>query len=146
MSAYPALDESFVQRVLQAAGERVQTSGEVSVSFVDDDEIHALNRDYRGVDRPTDVLSFALREGDEMPVGPGEPEWLGDIVISIPRAEEQALEYGHSMAREVGFLLVHGFLHLIGYDHQDETAEREMFGLQEEVLQSLGLTRGPFSS
>jgi probable rRNA maturation factor len=143
LSEYRHIDEQFVQKVLQAAGEHLNTSGEVSVSFVSDDEIHELNRTYRGVDRPTDVLSFALREGEEdFPVPDEGAELLGDIVISIPTAVRQAEEYGHSVEREVGFLLVHGFLHLLGYDHQDEDAEREMFGLQEEVLQKLGLTRG----
>jgi probable rRNA maturation factor len=143
LSEYRHIDEQFVQKVLQAAGEQLNTSGEVSVSFVSDDEIHELNRTYRGVDRPTDVLSFALREGEEdFPVPDEGAELLGDIVISIPTAVRQAREYGHSVEREVGFLLVHGFLHLLGYDHQDEDSEREMFGLQEEVLQKLGLTRG----
>jgi probable rRNA maturation factor len=143
LSEYRHIDEQFVQKVLQTAGEHLNTSGEVSVSFVSDDEIHELNRTYRGVDRPTDVLSFAFLEGEEdFPVPDEGAKLLGDIVISIPTAVRQAEEYGHSVEREVGFLLVHGFLHLLGYDHQDEDAEREMFGLQEEVLQKLGLTRG----
>ncbi len=144
VSQYPSINESFVHKVLQAAGEHVSTSGEVSVSFVSDEEIHMLNREYRGVDRPTDVLSFALREGDDDVSSLTETdglELLGDIVISVPRAVAQAAEYHHSVEREVGFLLVHGFLHLIGYDHQDEASEREMFQLQEDVLQKLGLTR-----
>jgi probable rRNA maturation factor len=147
MSPYPSINESFVQKVLQAAGEHVSTSGEVSVSFVSDEEIHTLNRDYRGVDRPTDVLSFALREGDDVPsvAETDGLELLGDIVISVPRAVAQAAEYHHSVEREIGFLLVHGFLHLIGYDHQDEASEREMFQLQEDVLQKLGLTRNSVS-
>jgi probable rRNA maturation factor len=136
------VDEAFVRRVLDAAADRLGVEGEVSVSFVDDEEIHALNRAYRGVDRPTDVLSFALEEGDDFPAPDGTLPVLGDIVISVPTAVRQAAEYGHSVERETGFLLVHGFLHLLGYDHDTEEAEREMFGLQEEVLQGLGLTRG----
>ncbi len=143
LSEYPYIDEQFVHKVLQAAGEHLHTSGEVSVSFVSDAEIHELNRTYRGVDRPTDVLSFALREGEDILPEPEDgAEMLGDIVISIPTAVRQAEEYGHSVEREVGFLLVHGFLHLLGYDHEDEESEREMFGLQDEVLEKLGLTRG----
>ncbi|WP_083520774.1 rRNA maturation RNase YbeY [Alicyclobacillus kakegawensis] len=141
MAGIEGIDEGFVNRVLQAASQRVGVSGEVSVSLVGEDEIHQLNRDYRGVDRPTDVLSFALGEGEDMPVPPGEPVPLGDIVVSVPAAVRQAAEYGHSLHREVAFLLVHGFLHLTGYDHQDEPSEREMFGLQEAVLAGLGLTR-----
>lgn len=138
-----SIGEEFVRKVLLKAGERLETSGEVSVSYVTDEEIHELNRDYRNVDRPTDVLSFAFREGDDFIEMPdNDVELLGDIVISIPTAIRQAEEYGHSMEREVGFLLVHGFLHLIGYDHGDEESEREMFGLQDEVLDALGLTRG----
>jgi len=134
--------EAFVSRVLSAAGEKMKISGEISVSFVDDEEIHELNRIYRNVDRPTDVLSFSLVEGDEIfPSLEGELEPLGDIVVSIPTAIRQARDYGHSFERELAFLLVHGFLHLIGYDHQDEASEREMFGLQEEILNGLGLSR-----
>uniref|UniRef100_UPI003556CF13 rRNA maturation RNase YbeY n=1 Tax=Alicyclobacillus tolerans TaxID=90970 RepID=UPI003556CF13 len=144
--AFQWLDSAFVQRVLDAAGKQLDVEGEVSVSFVDDEEIHQLNRDYRNVDRPTDVLSFALEEGEDFPVEEGEPVLLGDIVVSIPTAISQAQDYGHSVQREIGFLLVHGFLHLLGYDHQDEEAEREMFQIQEDVLTGLGLTReGPSS-
>lgn len=138
------IDQAFAEKVLQRAATLLQVSGEVSVSLVTDEEIHELNRMYRNVDRPTDVLSFALREGEEDDMGDwgelgGEP--LGDILVSIPTALRQAKDYGHSNEREVGFLLVHGFLHLLGYDHQDVTSEAEMTGLQEQVLQEVGLTR-----
>ncbi|MNI23890.1 Endoribonuclease YbeY [compost metagenome] len=116
------------------------------------------------MDKPTDVLSFAMQEfgEDELEIvyeededgeeelEPGEQdednedsfiEPLGDIIISVPRAIAQAEEYGHSVERELGFLFVHGFLHLIGYDHQSEEAEKEMFAKQEQVLQEAGLTR-----
>jgi probable rRNA maturation factor len=101
------------------------------------------------VDRPTDVLSFAMNESGEgeMDIFLDEeeldqfPNMLGDIIISVPRAQAQAEEYGHSLERELGFLVVHGFLHLLGYDHGTEAEEREMFGRQEEVLQKIGLTR-----
>lgn len=138
------ITEDFVLRVLTAAALRVEQSGYVSVSFVDDEEIHRLNLDYRGVDRPTDVLSFAFLEGESSPaVDDGPERILGDVVISVPTAICQAQEYRHSVSREIGFLLVHGLLHLVGYDHQDESAEREMFGLQDEVLHDLNLSRDP---
>ena len=133
------VDESFVAKVLTAAADEVKESGMVSVSFVTDEEIHALNRDYRDVDRPTDVLSFSQLEGESFP-SPMD-KWLGDVVISVPTAYKQSLEYGHSVEREIGFLLVHGFLHLIGYDHEDEESERTMFELQERVLTRMGLGR-----
>lgn len=133
------VDESFVTKVLTAAANEVGESGMVSVSFVTDEEIHALNREYRDVDRPTDVLSFSQLEGESFP-SPLD-KWLGDVVISVPTAYRQSIDYGHSVQREIGFLLVHGFLHLIGYDHEDEESERAMFELQERVLTRMGLER-----
>jgi probable rRNA maturation factor len=136
------IDDAFVERVLCGAGEELNTDGEVSVTFVSDEDIHALNREYRGVDKPTDVLSFAQREGEEPFAFPDDLlELLGDIVISMPTAIRQSQDYGHSVRREVAFLLVHGFLHLLGYDHQDETTEQEMTHIQETVLGKLGLSR-----
>ncbi|MGO0060526.1 rRNA maturation RNase YbeY [Brevibacillus fluminis] len=140
---------ALVERCLQAAAEREEVSGEVSLTFVGNERIHELNRDFRGVDRPTDVLSFAMNEQgeDELDIYVDEeelddfPNMLGDIVISIPKTREQAADYGHSFERELGFLAVHGFLHLIGYDHMTEADEKEMFSRQEEILQSIGLTR-----
>lgn len=124
---------------------------EVDISIVDNDTIHQLNKQYRGIDRPTDVLSFALTEGDEemgfeFAMEADEdfeslPEHLGDIIISYPKIVEQAADYGHSFERELAFLTVHGFLHLNGYDHQTEAEEKEMFGIQNEVLEEYGLTR-----
>jgi probable rRNA maturation factor len=131
----------FTERVLTAAAQKLSIYGEVSVRFVDDATIHELNRTYRAVDRPTDVLSFAMLEGDESFPIVDEIVMLGDIVVSVDTAKVQADEYGHSLERELAFLLVHGFLHLNGYDHQDDESEREMFGLQEDILQSLGLQR-----
>ncbi|WP_026689204.1 rRNA maturation RNase YbeY [Alteribacter aurantiacus] len=130
----------LVQSVLETAYEvrDVNPESEVSVTIVTDEEIHQLNRDYRGIDRPTDVLSFALNEGeDEGPHfedGEGVPELLGDIIISVQKAREQAEEYGHTFERELGFLAVHGFLHLIGFDHQSDEEEKEMLAVQEEIL------------
>lgn len=131
-----------------AAFEQIE-AGEVIVSLVDDETIRGLNRTYRQKDAPTDVLSFALLEsyeeepdilfGEEDEV---EAEPLGDIVISVPTAIRQAEEYGHSVERELAFLAVHGFLHLIGYDHLTEADEQEMFSRQEAILANIGLTRG----
>ncbi|ALP38352.1 metalloprotease [Paenibacillus sp. IHB B 3084] len=128
------------------------TDGEVALTFVNDEQIHELNRDYRGIDRPTDVLSFAMKEAldEELEIiyeldneGPLDdvPDVLGDIIISVQTAQAQSEEYGHSIEREIGFLFVHGFLHLLGYDHQDEASEAEMMGKQEAVLAQVGLTR-----
>ncbi len=141
--------EALIRKCLQAAADAEEVSGEVVVTLVDDARIHELNKQYRGVDRPTDVLSFAMNEtGEDEPEiffdeaeADEVPNMLGDIVISIPRAQQQAQEYGHSFERELGFLAVHGFLHLLGYDHGTEAEEKEMFSRQEAVLQSIGLTR-----
>lgn len=113
----------------------------VDVSLVDDDQIRSLNRDYRGVDAATDVLSFALNEGhDGWPDDPAR-ELLGDVIVSLPRAAAQAAEYGHSLRRELCFLAVHGTLHLLGHDHRSPEQERPMRALEEEILAALGLQR-----
>lgn len=121
---------------------------EMSVTFMDNAAIQVINREYRGKDMPTDVISFALEEDgeDEMPIifdSEDElfPRNLGDIMISIERAQEQAAEYGHSYERELGFLAVHGFLHINGYDHMTPEDEKEMFDLQDEILDAYGLKR-----
>ncbi|MFA6947732.1 MAG: rRNA maturation RNase YbeY [Eubacteriales bacterium] len=113
---------------------------EVSVTITDDEEIHILNNEYRGVDRATDVLSFPLDEADELGKG-GENDVLGDIVISLERAQAQAQEYGHSLEREVAFLTVHSVLHLLGYDHMSEAEETEMFDRQREILDEMRIRR-----
>ncbi|WP_420842712.1 rRNA maturation RNase YbeY [Fervidibacillus albus] len=133
-------------RLLQFAAkeEGIVQSAELSVTFVDNERITEINRDYRGKNKPTDVISFALEErteGEIDIVGDHMPRVLGDIIISVPKAEQQAKEYGHSFMRELGFLSVHGFLHLLGFDHETETEEKEMFSRQEEILQKFGLTR-----
>ena len=112
----------------------------VTIAIIDDDQIHELNLRYRGIDRPTDVLSFAAREG--MPLAqPGKREYLGDIAISLPTAMRQGEEYGHGIRRELAFLTAHGMLHLLGYDHMTPEEEKEMFALQEEVMEKMGLSR-----
>jgi len=144
---------TLLNTLLEEAG-KVEgvTDGEVALTFVNDEQIHELNRDYRGIDRPTDVLSFAMKEtlDEELEIiyEPTEentlndvPDVLGDIIISVQTAQAQSEEYGHSIEREIGFLFVHGFLHLLGYDHQDEASEAEMMGKQEAVLAQVGLTR-----
>ncbi|CAH8769705.1 rRNA maturation RNase YbeY [Paenibacillus dendritiformis] len=144
----------LLERILQeAARTEGVDGGEVALTFVDDAGIHELNREYRGIDRPTDVLSFAMREStdEEMDIlyeveedaelAGLDDDLLGDIIISTERAQAQAEEYGHSLEREIGFLFVHGFLHLLGYDHQDEKSEREMMDKQEAVLGRVGLIR-----
>ena len=115
--------------------------GEVSLVLTDDRYIHELNRDYRGVDRPTDVLSFAQNEGEEVQAAEEAEELLGDVVISLETAQRQALEYGHDFDREVAFLTVHGVLHLLGYDHMEEEDRTVMRGKEEEAMELLNLQR-----
>jgi probable rRNA maturation factor len=136
-----------LDKLLQLAAEmeKVSPNAEVSVTFVDNNRIHEINKEFRGIDRPTDVISFALEEQGEGEISivrkDGLPTILGDIIISIPKAKEQAKDYGHSFNREIGFLLTHGFLHLLGYDHMNEDDENKMFNRQEEILQQYGLKR-----
>ena len=109
----------------------------VSVIFVTPEMIHEINRDYRGIDRPTDVISFALHDSeDAYEMMEGEEE-LGDIFINIEAIKSQALDYGHSIYREACFLFTHGLLHLLGYDHMNETDEKEMFQLQDVILNEI---------
>lgn len=109
----------------------------LSVIFIDDEEMHAMNKEYRGIDRTTDVLSFALEDNDTyVPV----IRQLGDIFVSIPKMQEQAKEYGHSEKRELSFLVCHGLLHLLGYDHtKGKEEEKIQFGLQDEILNDLNI-------
>lgn len=140
-----------VKKLLQFAADYIELAKdtEMSVTFMDNATIQVINRDYRGKDAPTDVISFAIEdEGeDEIPVIFSEeeevdiPRDLGDIMISIERAAEQAEEYGHSYDRELGFLAVHGFLHINGYDHMTPEDEKVMFTLQKEILDAYGLKR-----
>ncbi len=110
------------------------------IIFVDNSYIHKLNKEYRGIDRPTDVITFALDDDDKV-INDSGVHILGDVYISVEKAEEQAKEYGHSFLREICFLAVHGFYHLLGYDHQTENEAKVMFGKQEEVLKEYGITR-----
>ena len=160
--------EKLLHEVIEAAAKYLNLLEgiELDLSIVSNEEIQVLNRDYRGLDKPTDVLSFALTEVSseydvdfahldlteeaeetedleetEFQDEEAIPQHLGDIIISYPRAQEQAQDYGHSLDRELAFLAVHGFLHLNGYDHQTEEEAQEMFKIQEEVLTTYGLTR-----
>lgn len=116
---------------------------EVDITIVDDEEIHTLNREYRNVDRPTDVLSFALDEGEEdepeLIDGP-EEHLLGDIIISAETAKRQGEEFGHGLEREIVYLAVHGLLHLLGYDHMTDEDKKIMRAKEEEALREIRLS------
>ena len=112
---------------------------EFNIIIVDNEKIHKINKEYRNVDRPTDVISFAME--DNMDIKYEDFRLLGDIYISIDRCYSQALEYGHSRVREICFLATHGILHLLGYDHIEEEEEKEMFSLQEELLSGYEINR-----
>ncbi|RIM96518.1 rRNA maturation RNase YbeY [Staphylococcus shinii] len=121
--------------------ENIEEEAELSVTFVDKEEIQEINKMYRDKDKVTDVISFALEEDEPEITGLDMPRVLGDIIICTDVAKEQANNYGHSFERELGFLALHGFLHLLGYDHMNEQDEKEMFGRQEQILNAYGLTR-----
>lgn len=121
--------------------ENIEEEAELSVTFVDKQEIQEINKMYRDKDKVTDVISFALEEDEPEITGLDMPRILGDIIICTDVAKEQADNYGHSFERELGFLALHGFLHLLGYDHMNEQDEKEMFGRQEQILNAYGLTR-----
>ncbi|HBY82917.1 putative rRNA maturation factor [Staphylococcus warneri] len=123
--------------------EEISEDAELSITFVDKSEIQEINKMYRDKDKVTDVISFALEE-DEPDIDMSEfdiPRVLGDIIICTDVAQEQSESYGHSFERELGFLALHGFLHLLGYDHMNEEDEKEMFGHQDAILNAYGLTR-----
>jgi probable rRNA maturation factor len=124
--------------------ENIDPKAEISLVFVDNAGIQELNKTYRGQDKPTDVLSFALLETteDEIPIVDEEEEiLLGDIIISLEKALHQAKEYGHSIEREIAYLMVHGLLHLLGYDHMNEEDKVIMRNREEELLEAVGLGR-----
>lgn len=139
--------EDLIRKLLNHAAKEEELAGkmEVSVTFMTDAAIQEVNATYRGKNVPTDVISFALEELTEGEVAiipeEGMPTALGDILISVETAERQAGEYGHDFNREIGFLALHGFLHLLGYDHITEEEETVMFGRQKEILASFGLER-----
>lgn len=118
-----------------------EEDAEVSVSFVDEEGIQSINREYRNKDQVTDVISFALEDEEDDIIHEDAMRTLGDIIVCTRRAEEQAEEYGHSYKRELLFLSLHGFLHLLGYDHVEDEDEREMNTLQDEILDAFGVSR-----
>ncbi|SDJ60056.1 probable rRNA maturation factor [Alkalibacterium thalassium] len=142
----------WIEDLLNVAAKKlsVENNAEVSITVVSNEKIREINREYRDKDKVTDVISFAIEddEDDEDDLlkefdmeGITIPRDLGDIFISYDKAVEQAEEYGHSVERELGFLMVHGFLHLNGYDHMTDEDEKRMFALQEEILKEYGLKR-----
>ena len=142
----PEVKKAWVRTVALKALQlqRIMEQAELSITLTTDEEVKRLNEQYRGIALSTDVLSFPMEStpsGQEAFVAPEGVRMLGDVVVSYPQAVRQAAEYGHSIEREVAFLIVHGILHLLGMDHEAPDEEKEMFSRQEEVLQSLGLTR-----
>ncbi|MFO1443419.1 rRNA maturation RNase YbeY [Bacillus sp. Bva_UNVM-123] len=139
-------DTAYIAKLLNFAAkmEEIDEGTEISLTFVDNHKIREINKEYRNKDSATDVISFAMEEmgeGEMAIVGVEMPRVLGDIIISVEKAKEQAEEYGHSFMRELGFLAVHGFLHLLGYDHMTPEDEKEMFSRQKDILDAFGLQR-----
>lgn len=129
---------AIIEQALKTLG--IEDDVEVSCVLVDDERIHEINRECRHIDRSTDVISFAMEDNDQFYVE-GMPRTLGDIFISVDHAKKQAEEYGHSLRREMCFLFTHGILHLLGYDHMTDEQEKEMFGLQDQILGALSIER-----
>ena len=131
-------DYSYLNDVINHTFEVLKIeNANMSVILIDDDKMHELNKEYRGVDRTTDVLSFALEDNEDIKLPIRE---LGDVFVSIPKMLEQAKEFNHSEKRELSFLVCHGLLHLLGYDHtRSEEDEKIQFGLQDQILGDLGI-------
>ena len=136
--SYNSYEEVFNEYYVKIFDE-LKLKGEfiTDVTIVDNKTIHKINREYRNVDRPTDVISFAFLDDQKEKELKGGPINLGQIIISFEKAEGQAKEYGHSLKREMVFLFVHGMLHLLGYDHMNEKDEKVMFDLQDKILGGL---------
>lgn len=144
------VSEALLEKMTEAAEYAVESENllkldkqrcELSVTFVGLDEIHELNREYRGVDRPTDVLSFPQFEDLEEEIPEVGEICLGDVVICREKAEEQAEEFGHSFERELVYLFTHSVLHLLGYDHMEEDEKKVMRQREEEIMEQIGLMR-----
>lgn len=134
-------EEQFIKIIERTLNHlKIDDAIELSCILVDDEDIHHINKEYRDMDRSTDVISFALEDNEQFYVE-GMPRSIGDIFISVDHAKMQAKEYGHSLKREMCFLFTHGLLHLLGYDHMNEEDERVMFSLQKEILESLHIER-----
>lgn len=138
-----AIIEKAIEHSL--SNEKFEKECEVGVTLVDNERIHEINKEYRSIDKPTDVLSFPLIDFNKENDDPFDYDegylMLGDIIISIEKAADQAEEYGHSIEREVGYLCVHSVLHLLGYDHENEDERKIMRGKEEEILSGINLTR-----
>lgn len=142
-------DENFLKIVTKAAEESLKYENfdpncEISLSFVTNKEIHKINKQFRNIDRETDVLSFpqlTFEEGEIPEKNENGEIILGDIIISVEKAKAQAEEYGHSLEREIAFLTAHSMLHLMGYDHMTEEDEKEMFGRQRTIMENIGIGR-----
>lgn len=139
--------QQLVYDILQFAGDymKLPKNTEMSVTFMTNEDIRKINKEYRDTDRATDVISFAIEEDEDLPSDLTAefdiPRNIGDLMISPEKAEEQAKEYGHSFERELGYTAVHGFLHLNGYDHIETTDAEVMIPLQEKILDAYGLKR-----
>lgn len=136
--------KSVVEKVLELEGIKHELN--IYITLTNNDEIHKINNEYRGVDRPTDVLSFPMYEREDIPSLREDKqneieEILGDIIISIPKIKEQAEEYGHSYERELAYLTTHGMLHLLGYDHMIEEEKKVMREHEDAVLNELNILR-----
>ena len=138
------LDVKEYKKIIRSVFKHVKDDRFFNIIFVDKDTIQQINRDYRGIDKVTDVITFALME-NQAEIFMEAIDELGDVFICCDRAIEQAADYNHSIEREFGFLAVHGYLHLIGYDHMNEVDEKVMFSLQEEILAKANLVRGESS-
>jgi len=137
---YGYKDYDYLNDVLEAVLKHEKVENAIfSIIFVDDEEIHKINKEYRKIDRITDVISFAFEDNNKMVYNTFR--LLGDIYICIPQMKRQAIEYGHSEKRELSFLAVHGLLHLLGYDHMTEEDEKVMFSLQELILDEQNIKR-----
>lgn len=138
-----AWDEPRMTALVQSIVSRELPPGDYTISLhlVSDDTIRALNAEHRSKDSATDVLSFPLMDAQEFVVPPTEPVHLGDVVVSYPRALAQANEYGHSVERELAYLVAHGVLHVLGYDHEEDAERAVMRSREEEALAPLGFTR-----
>ena len=132
-----SLDTKPYEKIIKGVLKKIKNKKEFNINFVDDEEIQRINRQYRNIDRVTDVISFALCDDPDNQM---EDE-LGDIFIDLDQAFRQAEDYGHSITREVAFLAVHGYLHLCGYDHMTEEDEKVMFAKQDEILKAAKIER-----
>lgn len=142
--SYTSSDEqNEINRLLNFAYEKLEAEAdaEISVSFVDSESIRGINHQYRDKNEVTDVISFAMEDDEFNLIHEDAPRTLGDIIISTDCAKEQADDYGHSYRRELLFLSLHGFLHLLGYDHMNDEDEKEMNQTQDEILNAFGITR-----